>query len=93
MLVSLTAINSRVVNITWTPPPNDQRNGIIQYYQIKVLISETSEYFNIQTANLSLTLTDLHPDYTYTVSIAAVTIGTGPFSMIQSVTTPEDGRL
>ena len=93
MYVSLNAISSRVVNITWTPPPNDQRNGIIQYYQIKVFIAETSEYFNIQTANFSLTLTDLHPDYTYTVSIAAVTIGTGPFSTIQSVTTPEDGKL
>ena len=41
----------------------------------------------------SLSIGSLHPDYTYTYSVAAVTaIGMGPFSAFRSTRLPEDGK-
>ena len=43
------------------------------------------------TAATSVTVPSLHPFYTYACTIAAVTIGEGPYSVELSITLPEDG--
>ena len=43
-------------------------------------------------ANTTMTITGLHPFYTYSSSVAAETIGLGPFSAMFSVKMPEDGE-
>lgn len=91
--LSLSSMSPNTINISWSPPLTDQWNGIIQYYEIKIHITETLEYLNFQTPNLFLALNDMHPYYTYIVSVAAVTIETGPFSSSQSITTPQDGKI
>ena len=44
------------------------------------------------TAATSVTVPALHPFYTYTCTIAAVTIGEGPYSEELTITMPEDGK-
>ena len=53
---------------------------------------ETSQTLYFQTSDTSISLNDVHPHYTYTVVVAAVTIAIGPFSTEQSITTPQDGN-
>ena len=43
-------------------------------------------------ANTTMTIAGLHPFYTYSCSVAAETIGFGPFSTMFSVKMPEYGE-
>ena len=43
-------------------------------------------------ATTTVTVTGLHPFYTYSSSVAAETIGLGPFSTMFAVQMPEDGE-
>ena len=45
-----------------------------------------------QTAETNLTLTSLHPYYTYTVLVLAFTVAPGPFSTAVTVKTPQEGQ-
>ena len=56
-------------------------------------VSDTSETNYYESPSTSLMLTDLHPYYTYTVFIAAVTVATGPFSAGNSVQTNADSMF
>ena len=53
----------------------------------------TEQTFNYVTSTLHLTVNNLHPFYTYLWTVAAVTVGEGPYSSAKSVTTLEDGKL
>ena len=71
----------------------ETQNGIITLYRINITISETKTSFvvNATTAG-ALNLTALHPYYSYSIQVAAVTSqGVGPFSEPVTITTPEDG--
>ena len=91
--VSVVAINSTSLNISWDLPLVDQINGIIEYYSVRVQVSETAETFNYKNLPTSLVLTGLHPYYTYTVFVAANTISIGPYSTGISIQTPADSEL
>ena len=84
-------ISSTSLNASWNDPPPYNINGIIDYYNVKVQVSETTETVHYEAPTKHLLLTDLHPYYTYTVFVAAVTITEGPFSAASSVRTPADG--
>ena len=43
------------------------------------------------TTTTDITITGLHPYYTYNCNVSAVTVGGGPFSRFADVTTLEDG--
>ena len=45
------------------------------------------------TSDTKITIASLHPYYVYEVSVAAVTIDTGPFSPVLIVTTDEAGNV
>ena len=91
--VSVTAFSSHVLSILWSDPLSTDINGIIQSYLVNVSIAETMETFQYKTNNTFLLLNDVHPYYTYSVMVAAVTIAPGPFTSEYSVTTPQDGEL
>ena len=87
----MTAPSSRKIIITWDPPPLDDINGIIQHYLVNVSVTNTKESFQNITNKTTLLLSGAHPHYTYSISIAAVTVGSGPFTSSYNVTTPQDG--
>ena len=86
------AVDSFTLNITWSQPPIDQINGIIQCYIVLVSVLETSNQFQYNSSVTSLLFTKLHPYYTYTVLVAAVTVGIGPYSIGHTIKTPSSGK-
>lgn len=84
-------LTSSSVNLQWNPPDPDKHNGVIQYYSIAVMGFESVTTETYTTSITSLTLSDLHPAYTYILEIAAVTISFGPV-INTSVTMDEDGN-
>ena len=90
MDVRATVIDSRTLTVMWEPPLNSLQNGILQYYTVAVLVQQTFTSFTVNTTEVSLTIPNLHPAYDHTIRVAAVTIGTGPFSIPVAITTPDN---
>ena len=79
------------MTLQWSPPLADLQNGIIQFYNVRVMAAETGSVAEYTAMGLSLTVTGLHPHYSYTCTIAAVTVAPGPVETIM-FQMPEDGR-
>lgn len=90
--VSLEASSSTSLTISWMPPPQDNLNGIIRSYTILVLEVDTGNTTTYNSSETSLTVGFLHPYYRYQVSVAAVTVGQGPFSATTTIQLPQDGE-
>ena len=106
--VSVTVSSSTSITLTWERPPMEEENGQLLVYHvivIETLIHFTDDgevrgmerYLN-RTYNVSegreQVFDLLHPDYNYTVSIAAATEpGIGPFSDPITVRTHMHGEL
>ena len=91
--VQVSALDSRTLLLTWEPPENRSRNGIIQRYHINITEVDTMSSFLLETTSLSIVVDNLHPYYTYDCSVAAETVELGPFSIVTTITLPEDGKL
>ena len=83
------------VKFYWQPPPIDDHNGILSYYQLRIV----DESFNltditVNTTNMSY-ITDTLEEYIhYSCQVAAATdVGIGPFSAPVEITTLQDGEL
>ena len=92
MNVTATVVDSQTIIVTWEPSQANVQNGIIQNYTVAVLEQQTSSSFTLVSTVAAITVSDLHPSYDYTVQVAAVTVGTGPFSDMVTTTTLEDGK-
>jgi len=90
---SVTAINSRTITLSWNPPPFDQINGLLRHYVISFTQNETASESQVLSTYTQVTLQSLHPYYTYTCRVAAVTTGSGPYTGNLTVRLPEDGEL
>ena len=107
--VSVIVNSSRSIMLEWERPSLEEENGLLLIYHVIVIetqinytdngteITGMQRYLNI-TYNVSegrAQLIDmLHPDYNYTVRIAAATEpGIGPFSDNITVRTDMDGKL
>jgi len=90
--VSASVTDSRTIIVTWEPPLTNMQNGVIQNYILAVLEQQTSKSFTLNSTEAAITVSDLHPAYDYMVRVAAVTVGTGPFSETITTTTLEDGK-
>ena len=73
-------IDSTSISLSWEPPPQERQNGVVTGYLVNITEVETGNTSQLYTSSTSITLSSLHPSYTYICSIAAVTIGPGPFS-------------
>ena len=85
------AVNSTTIQLQWEPPQLADQNGVIRSYHINISVTETGSVFQLTSETNSLNISGLHPYYTYTITVAAVTIGPGPYSAAFTVTMPEDG--
>lgn len=85
-------MTSSELNVTWLAPPLDQQNGIITHYVIKIVEVISSISFQYKSNTTWLFVGDLHPYYTYNITIATVTIEQGPFSSGITITMPETGK-
>ena len=86
-------MNSTTLTLSWDPPPFDQINGYIRHYIVVVTERETASEFQEQPTNTQVTLQSLHPYYTYTCRVAAVTTGPGPYTGNLTIQLPEDGKI
>ena len=79
------------LTLFWTAPNFSNHNGIIRNYVIAVHEVETGRNFTAHSNTTQVTLEPLHPYYTYRCSIAAETVGRGPFSLHVTEQLPEAG--
>ena len=89
--LNVTAVDSRSIQLSWTPPPQEYQNGIIQQYLVNITTNGDEEPLLLYSRTSSLTVYNLLPFTTYHCAVAAETIATGPFTVEEEVTTPEDG--
>ena len=86
------AVNSTTIQLQWEPPPLSDQNGVIRSYTINISVTETGSSFQRTSETTALYISNLHPFYTYTMTVAAVTIGPGPYGLALSIQTPENGK-
>ena len=54
-------------------------------------MAETGSSFQLTSETNALNISVLHPFYTYTITVAAVTIGPGPYGAVLTIQLPENG--
>lgn len=99
--VNVTAFvgSSTAIIVTWSPLLPIDQNGIITRYDIMYQPQETfggsiaTQTTNVSGSVMSVTLMDLQEFVTYDISIRAYTnMGPGPFSVMATTKTLEDGK-
>ena len=106
--VTVTVESSHSIMLTWERPPLEEENGLLVRYHVIVIETQIHYFDNgteLRGMNRFLNTTydvserhmqvidNLHPDYNYTVRIAAATKpGIGPFSDAITVRTNMDGE-
>ena len=90
--VSGTVLNSSSIVLNWNPPDVEDQNGIVRYYVVNVTEVQTANVFEFTANATGLSITSLHPAYTYEITVSAATIGPGPFSPALTLQTAEAGR-
>ena len=86
-------LDSRTLHITWQPPVEEERNGIIRRFIINITELNSGTEFQLENATTEITVQNLHPFYQYLYSIAAKTVALGPFTPGSIIEMPEDGKL
>ena len=79
--------------LNWNPPAIDDQNGIVRYYVVNVTEVQTADVFEFTANATGLSISSLHPSYTYEIAVSATTIGQGPFSPALTLQTAEAGRI
>ena len=88
------SISANELNVSWERPNEININGMLRYYIIDYYIfnqEETMTSVNVSGETLYTVLSGLNNFTTYSVSVAAFTVGTGP-SSIGLETTSENGE-
>ena len=78
--VRVISFDSSTISLAWEPPPFSDRNGDIALYHLTTTEQETQTGFEYNSTTQRYTLTHLHPYYNYQISIAAETVGVGPYT-------------
>ena len=87
-----TATTSRSALFTWDPPLPEEQNGDIINYIINLTEADSGASFQLFSTNTSLSVNTLLPFTSYNLLIAASTsVGSGPFSTLLTLQTPQDG--
>ena len=90
--VEVQSETSTTLVLSWQPPAPENQNGIIVHYIINITEMETGRLLSFTVNTTTLSVPTLHPFYTYTCVVAAVTVGIGPYSATVEVKLPEDGK-
>lgn len=92
---SATVTGTTSVEFNWQPPPTDDQNGPLSYYQLW-LVDETFNLTDttINTTNTSYSIATLEEYIHYSCQVAASNVvGVGPYSSPVEITTLQDGKL
>ena len=54
-------------------------------------MAETGSIFRLTSVTTAWNISNLHPYYTYTITVAAMTIGPGPYGVALTIRMPEYG--
>ena len=90
--ISAVALDPRMIQISWSQPLPEEQNGITRNYTVNITVAETDRHIQLTTNNTTITAEGLHPYYNYHISVAAFTIAIGPYTVVQVVQTPQDGK-
>ena len=85
------AVNSTTIQLQWQPPLFSDQNGVIRSYLINIRVVETGATLQLTSQTTAINISGLHPFYTYTLTVAAVTIDPGPYGLVLTIRMPEDG--
>ena len=87
--------SSTLILLSWEPPSPYDRNGEIVYYLIHMYEHETGRFWTLPVFNnrISAYVGSLHPYYNYECSVAAYTIGLGPYSESITLLTEQEGEV
>ena len=79
--------------ISWSLPLPHQVNGIILHYVVSIYDhqAQSSTQYTVNATNI--TISGFEAFYTYTVMVAAFTVGLGPFSDEVTITTSQTGMI
>ena len=91
--LTATPTNARTLVLTWRPPAEENRNGLIRGYTVNVTGVLSGQTQQFETEETWLTVESLHPYYSYNCSVAARTIGLGPFTYNVTAEMPEARKL
>ncbi len=86
------ALTSTLITITWSPPPVEHINGIIDNYWVEVTEVVTNNTWIFYAAQTRINVGPLHPYYTYRCRVSASTIGLGPYTAFFYVNSGEAGK-
>lgn len=84
--------SSSSVTLQWSPPEIHLQNGLIQHYTVQLTEAQTGVLLQYTSSGVSLTINNLHPYYTYTCTVAAVTTAAGP-GITVNFQLPQDGMI
>ena len=90
-LITAEANDPTTLTLHWQPPLLTDRNGVIRVYFINITELESGTVDQHITTEQTIVISSLHPYYVYQYSVAAQTIGLGPFSSPSTIQMPEDG--
>ena len=86
------AISSTEIQFHWSPPGQEDQNGIITKYLLDVTALDRNHTLQIIATSTTAHVNNLKPYTTYSCTVAAETIsGLGPFSFPIIINMPEDG--
>ena len=90
--LTVVVLDSRSLRLSWNPLPAEHQNGEVLGYSITITAVETWTSSQYNSTSKSLTISELHPYYTYRCRVAAFnSAGVGPFTTVVEKTTDQDG--
>ena len=90
--LEVTNVTSTSIQLQWDPPPSIHHNGVIRSYTVRCFASETKETVERNSNIPEITISELHPFYTYSCNVSASTpVGPGPFTDPVVIKTLQDG--
>jgi hypothetical protein len=87
------ARDSERISLSWSPPVTSDRNGVIQHYLVNVTEVDTGNVYGHVSSRTNFTLFSLHPYYSYSITVTAVTVAPGPPTAEIFVRTEQDGKI
>ena len=87
----LVSVSSTSLRVSWDQILAQDSNGVIRRYSIHLTEMDTEKESSYSSLTRHHVITGLHPYYTYSCKVAAVTISSGPFSQPTEIQMPEDG--